>query len=170
MRIVQVLPYDARWSLQFEKERTLLGTTLGRDAIHHIGSTSVVGLAAKPIIDILIETEDIGRFSIHDAELTRLGYEPRGELGIPGRRFYPKGGELRTHHVHAFQRGDQLILRHLAFRDYLIGHPEVAAEYGALKTTVAAACNNDINRYMDGKDAWIKRIEHLAILEHKATA
>lgn len=143
-----------------------MARVLGCDAvaIHHIGSTSVVGLAAKPIIDILIEAKDINVVSNHDAGLIQLGYEPKGEFGIPGRRFYRKGGDDRTHHVHAFRQGDPNVIRHLVFRDYLIAHPDVAAEYGALKMAVAATCGNDIGRYMDGKDAWIKDVEQRAIL------
>jgi GrpB-like predicted nucleotidyltransferase (UPF0157 family) len=96
-------------------------------------------------------------------ELRAAGYEPKGEFGIPGRRYFKKGGENRTHHIHAFASGDFNLIRHLAFRDYLRAHPEVAAEYAELKRTIAATCNNDIERYCDGKDEFVKRIEACAV-------
>lgn len=157
-RIIEVLDYDLKWPFFFEEERHSLEAVLGSVAlkVHHIGSTSVPGLAAKPVIDILIEVTRLEALDALNGSMQGLGYEPRGELGIPGRRYYSKGGNARTHQVHAFIGGDPHIHRHLAFREYLRNHPDVANEYARLKKEVAASCNHDIVRYMDGKDAWIK--------------
>jgi len=167
MRVVEVVEYDPSWPAQFEAERTLLHQTLGEaaTAIHHIGSTSVPGLAAKPVIDILIEVADLKALDALNDRMIRSGYTPRGEWGIPGRRYFQKGGDRRTHHLHAFASGDFGLVRHLAFRDYLRSNPETAREYGDLKKSVAKTCLNDLGRYCDGKDAYVKRIEAVAIEE-----
>ena len=166
-RIIEVIDYDSSWPLKFEAERKLLASTLGAVAvkIHHIGSTSVPGLAAKPIIDILLEVTSLDALDAIDGAMEAIGYVPRGELGIPGRRFYMKGGDDRSHHIHAYVEGDTNLRRHLAFRDYLIANPDIAEEYAALKKAVAASCNNDSERYCDGKDDFVKRHEALALKE-----
>jgi GrpB-like predicted nucleotidyltransferase (UPF0157 family) len=138
--------------------------------IHHIGSTAVPGLAAKPIIDILMEVTALEELDALNQRMESIGYTPKGEFGIPGRRYFQKGGDDRTHHLHAFARGDFNLARHLAFRDYLRGHPEVAREYGELKRAVAKTCENDIGRYCDGKDAFVKDIESIAIGEKASIA
>jgi GrpB-like predicted nucleotidyltransferase (UPF0157 family) len=134
--------------------------------VHHIGSTAVPGLAAKPIIDIVLEVSDLAALDAHNSQMEEIGYKPRGEFGIPGRRYFQKGGDNRTHHLHAFLRGDPNVVRHIAFRDYLRRHPEVAREYGDLKRRVARTCDNDVERYCDGKDAYVKRVEAMAVKEH----
>jgi GrpB-like predicted nucleotidyltransferase (UPF0157 family) len=167
LRAVQVVEYDPVWPTMFWSERELLRRALGCAAveIHHIGSTAVPGLAAKPIIDILIEVTDLAALDERNRAMEAIGYETKGEFGIPGRRYFRKGGENRSHHVHAFASGDLNVGRHLAFRDYLRSHPEVAAEYARLKMRVAQECGNDIARYCDGKDAYVKQIESLALQE-----
>jgi GrpB-like predicted nucleotidyltransferase (UPF0157 family) len=164
-RELAVVDYDTEWPRSFETERRLLSRALGKVAlaIHHIGSTAVPGLAAKPIIDILIEVTSPEALDTLNQEMSELGYEPRGEYGIPGRRFFEKGGDNRTHHIHAFRRGDFNITRHIAFRDYLRLHPEIAREYGELKKAIAATCWNDIERYCDRKDAYVKQLEATAV-------
>jgi GrpB-like predicted nucleotidyltransferase (UPF0157 family) len=84
-------------------------------------------------------------------------------LGIPGRRYFRKGGDARSHQIHAFAAGDANIARHLAFRDYLRAQPGAREEYEALKTRVAAQCNNDIEIYCAGKDRFIKLHEAKAL-------
>jgi GrpB-like predicted nucleotidyltransferase (UPF0157 family) len=164
MRKIEVVEYDSAWPRMFEIERDLLRRTLGgiAVAIHHIGSTAVPGLAAKPIIDILIETTDVGALDEHNTRMRAIGYEPKGEFGIPGRRYFEKGGDNRSHHVHAFTRGDSNVRQHIAFRDCLRTNPHLAQEYGELKKRVAQACENDIERYCDGKDAYVKWIGTIA--------
>lgn len=95
--------------------------------------------------------------------LERLGYEVMGEFGIPGRRYFRKGGFNRTHHVHAFKTGDANIHRHLAFRDYLNSFPDVRREYAALKEKLALRFSEGIDGYSDGKDAFVKLHEANAL-------
>ena len=163
---VRVVAYNPAWPALFEQEAQALRSVMGREliALFHIGSTSVPGLAAKPVIDILPVVHSVAALDGLSAGFEALGYEVMGELGIPGRRFYRKGGEERTHHVHAFQCDNSLgILRHVAFRDYLRAHPAVRREYGDLKIRLAALYPWDIEAYMDGKDAFVKKHEALAL-------
>jgi GrpB-like predicted nucleotidyltransferase (UPF0157 family) len=165
MRKIEVVDYDSAWPQMFELEREELCRALGAVAvsIHHIGSTAVPGLAAKPIIDIIVEVTSVINMDCHESYMMDIGYEPKGEFGIPGRRFFQKGRDNRTYHVHAFAQGDPHILRHIAFRDYLRLNPRIASEYGEIKRRVALGCHNDIEVYCQGKDAFIKRIEAIAL-------
>jgi GrpB-like predicted nucleotidyltransferase (UPF0157 family) len=165
MRKIEVVGYNSAWPQMFEVERESLSQVLGSVAIaiHHIGSTAVPGLSAKPIIDIIVEATSVADLDCYESRIAAIGYEPKGEFGIPGRRFFQKGGDNRTHHVHAFAQGDPQVLRHIAFRDYLKLNPLVANEYGELKRRVAQECHNDIEVYCQGKDLFIKRIEAIAV-------
>ncbi len=164
-RILEVVDSSDRWPALYEREAERLRRALGDHIvrIHHIGSTSVPGLAAKPIIDILLEVRSVEALDGCAAAMRCLGYEPRGEFGIPGRRYYPKGGDQRTHHVHAFAADDPHVLPHLAFRDYLRTHPESAAAYADVKRQAAAAHATDPEGYMDDKHAFVERTVEKAV-------
>ena len=164
---VQVVAHDPTWKDAFEAEATQIAQALGDVvvSVHHIGSTAIPGIAAKPIIDILLEVDDLVRLDNGTSAIERLGYEAMGEFGISGRRYFRKNDAsgIRTHQVHAFQAGSGEGERHLAFRDYLIAHPVEAREYGALKQRLAKDHPDDIDAYMDGKDSYIKERERKAI-------
>jgi len=167
MRIT-IVPYSLDWPSLFEKEAKHLHAVLGNlsHEIHHIGSTSVPGLKAKPIIDILMDVSSLEQLDLKTQDFEQIGYEVMGEYGISGRRYFRKGGDHRTHHVHAFQSGDPHIIRHLAFRDYLRKNPTVADEYGQLKWEIAQSCGHDIGTYGDRKDPFIKLHEARALTWH----
>jgi GrpB-like predicted nucleotidyltransferase (UPF0157 family) len=162
---IEIVPYDPGWATIFEKERQMLLHALPYviHEVYHIGSTSVKGLAAKPIIDILLVVSSLSDLdsSIHVFE--KFDYESMGEFGIKGRRYYRKGRSNRTHQIHAFQENDPNIVRHIVFRDYLESHAEIRIEYANLKTALAKTCNNDIERYCAGKDKFIKYHEAEAL-------
>lgn len=162
---IEVIPYCRKWKEAFEEEKKaiLARGISGVSQVHHIGSTSVKGLPAKPIIDIMIETESLEELDRNKEKFESLGYEVMGEFGIAGRRYYRKGGNNRTHQIHAFQTGDSNLIRHIAFRDYLSEHPKVKEEYGDLKIEVASQCDQDIDRYCDGKEDFIKFHEAKAL-------
>ena len=162
---IKVIPYCSEWPARFEQERQLLLSAVDQVAVkvHHIGSTAVDGLAAKPIIDIMLEVTSLAELDACEEKIEALGYEAMGEFGIEGRRYYRKGGDARTHQIHAFQTADENLVRHLAFRDYLRNHPDVRDEYGDLKTRVASLCDHDIDRYCDGKNDFIKLHEAKAL-------
>ena len=165
MRAIEVVQFREDWAEIFEKEKELIVASLPLKSIvvHHIGSTSVRGLAAKPVIDILIEVEDVVRLDGYGEIFKSLDYECLGEFGIPGRRYYQKGGEKRSHHIHAFKRESPDAIRHIAFKEYLKAHESVANEYAELKMKVARSCNNDILKYCAGKADFVNKYEKLAV-------
>ena len=160
------MPHSPDWAAAFRDEAERLRAALGEEvvAVHHVGSTAIPGIKAKPIIDVLLEAREVERLDDFGLEMTALGYEARGEFGIPGRRFFVKHTEgRRTHHIHAFTTGNPELERHLAFRDFMISHPKEAAAYGRLKEDLARRFPTDIEAYMDGKDAFIKEMEKRAL-------
>jgi len=170
-RRVRVVPHDPAWKGVFEREAAALRSALGDEvlAVHHIGSTSVPGLRAKPTIDVLIEVGEIGKLDPLEPEITEGGYEAWGEYGIPGRRFFTKDrGPDPLCNVHVFEAGSPEVERHLAFRDHLIQHPETARAYGDLKEDLAEKFPTDMEAYMDGKDSFIKETERIALLRDHA--
>ena len=158
MRKIIISDYDRQWPDLFEAESKLLQETLGAIIlhVHHIGSTAVPGLAAKPIIDILLEVASLNELDKHNAAMEHIGYAVRGENGICDRRYFTKGGDRRSHHVHAFIMGDPQILKHLAFRDYLILNTEVANRYAGIKRAAALASRNNGHQYSKLKAEFIE--------------
>jgi len=133
-------------------------------ACHHIGSTAIPGAWAKPIIDILLVVSDLASLDGRDEDMIALGYLPKGENGITGRRYYRKGtDDVHTHHVHAFPVGHPDIARHLTFRDYMCAHPDDARAYSDLKRSLAAQFSEDVDRYVAGKDAFIREMDRRAL-------
>ena len=158
-REMRIVDYDPSWPDRFEEEAAALRAALGEVLVraHHIGSTSVPGLAAKAVIDICLEVRDLASLEARDDAMRLLGYIPRGELGIPGRRYYPKGGVERTHHVHAYVSGNPLVAKHLAFRDYLRAHRQAARAYAQIKREASAKHLTDPDGYLAYKDAFVRR-------------
>jgi GrpB-like predicted nucleotidyltransferase (UPF0157 family) len=167
MRRVTVVSYDPHWPRAFAAAAGEVATALGvqRQDVHHIGSTSIVGMAAKPVIDMLAVVTNLAALDARVAGMESLGYEPMGEFGIPGRRYFRRdnGAGERTHQVHAFLRGSPHVERHLAFRDFMRSHSDCAQSYSDLKQRLAAEHPTDIEAYMDGKDAFIKEMEVRAL-------
>ena len=164
-REMRVVDYDPSWPDRFDEESSALRDALGEVLVrvHHIGSTSVPGLAAKPVIDVCLEVRELEALDACDDSMRSLGYVPRGEFGIPGRRYYPKGGEDRTHHVHAYASGDPLVAKHLALRDYLRAHPEAARAYAEIKREASAKHRTDPDGYLAHKDEFVRRTIELAM-------
>jgi len=165
-RTVVVSPPDAKWPADYDSERRKIESALGTCLIrtHHIGSTSIAGIYAKPIIDLLAEVTTLCELDTHTREMQRLGYEVMGEYGIAGRRFFRKNNSkgIRSHHIHAFATGSAELERHLAFRDFLRAHEKWAERYSDLKRQLARAHPSDIEAYMDGKDGFIKAVDRRA--------
>ncbi len=164
-QIIEVIPYDRKWPVYYEQEIELIKPIFSENFLkaHHIGSTAVPNLAAKPTIDILIEVKDIFSVDQLNPQLQAQGYAALGDYAIKGRRLFIKGKEKRTHHIHVFQSDNQEIIRHLYFRDYLIAHSDIAKEYGELKTQLAEKYHNDRQAYLSGKDQYVKELEKKAI-------
>ncbi len=164
---VEVVPPCSDWRAQFEAEADRIHAALADCCImvHHIGSTSIPNIYAKPIIDIVLEVADVADLDCRAPALAGIGYEAKGELGIPGRRYFRKNSAagVRTHQIHAFQNGSDGAKRHLAFRDYMIAHPSIAQSYSDLKRSLATQFPHDIEAYMDAKDPFIKEHETKAL-------
>lgn len=163
---IMVSEYDEKWPEMFLDESIWIATILGDNLLQvfHIGSTSVSGLKAKPIIDIMPVVRNIEQIDKCTEKFEALGYEVMGEFGMPGRRYMRKGGDNRTHQIHAFDyTGTSDITRHLAFRDYLRSHPGVCTAYAELKSKLALLYPTDIDAYSDGKDDFVKQAERDAL-------
>ena len=169
---ITVLNYDPEWPLKYERERKAIAEILDGNgiSIYHIGSTSVPGLVAKPIIDMMAVVRSLEKVDDARGKFSELGYECLGEFGIAGRRYFRKGGDERTHQIHIFQADDwNNIERHLAFRDYMRTHEKERTEYAKIKTALAQRFPYDIDGYCDGKDAFVREMEKRALLEYDGT-
>ena len=165
MRKVEVVPYNPDWPSMYRAEANILQTILGEVLfrIHHAGSTSVPGLHAKPIIDIVAEVRDLQKLDLLDDKMIEAGYTPKGEYGIPGRRYYFKGPrDLDLYHVHAFLAGDSEVARMLLFRDYLRAHSSEALKYAKLKQELAIRFTWDTEKYTDSKETFIREMDRKA--------
>jgi GrpB-like predicted nucleotidyltransferase (UPF0157 family) len=166
IRKVEVVPHNPDWHSLFETESQQIKIALGENAIaiHHIGSTSIGTIYAKPIIDILVEVSSIAKVDEQNSSMQLLGYQCMGEFGIKDRRFFLKDNPdgIRTHHIHAFEVGSAQIARHLAFRNYLNVQIKDALTYSSLKRSLAEKYPNDIKGYMDGKHDFIQEIDRKA--------
>lgn len=162
-----LVPHDARWSNEFGRESAAVARALGDVLveIHHIGSTAIPGIVAKPVIDMLAVVADLGLVDVRAAALESLSYEAMGEFGITGRRYFRKNGTdgVRTHQVHAFKVNSPDVRRHIAFRDYLRCHPAEAQRYSELKLALAQRSSSDIDSYTDGKTTFVREIESRAL-------
>ncbi|YCA46378.1 GrpB family protein (plasmid) [Bacillus sp. JZ8] len=166
---ITVVKHNPKWKDEYLMEKKLIEEILQKELVNsfHIGSTSIPNLKAKPIIDILLVVNDIKALDDYSQQFEKLGYEVMGEFGIKQRRYYRKGGNNRTHQIHAFQYDNiQEIERHLSFRDYLCQNPEIRKQYGELKSTLAHKFPNDITSYSNGKDEFVKKIEKEALRWH----
>jgi GrpB-like predicted nucleotidyltransferase (UPF0157 family) len=167
---IVIVPYDPAWVEAFERERAVLATTLGRLAsrIERNGSTSVPGLASKPVIDIQISVERLHPLSAYAPQLATLGY-----LHVPHADdsqcpfFYREAdppSRPHRHHIHVVEAGGEEERRTLAFRDRLRSDPAAAREYEALKRRLApehgGATPESVQAYVDGKSEFIRTMIH----------
>jgi len=150
--------YDASWAREFEALREKIAGALGEvaAAIEHVGSTSVPGLAAKPIIDldVLLRTEDEIPLAIE--RLAAIGYQHQGDLGVSGREAFRAPGSGFPHHLYVCS--PEQFRRHVAFRDFLRTHPEDAQAYARLKRELAREFADDRDAYTRGKSEFVEEI------------
>lgn len=161
-RKVVLFPYDPAWPQQFAAEASTIKTILGEkcDSIHHIGSTAIPTMLAKPTIDILVVVKNLAVDGLNPL-FEKNGYHCMGEYGIPGRRYYWKGSSVQhDYHIHLFERNDPEIARHVAFRDYLRQHTESALGYANIKYYLQAQFPEDISAYVQGKDSFVRYIDY----------
>ena len=158
---VIVVAYDPAWPETFEMLRRKLAAALGDIVIdiHHVGSTSVPGLAAKPTIDIDIVIESTEQLPVAIERLSRAGYTFEGDLGVVGRYAFRPPLEYDVHHHHPYvcPKGSRELARHLAFRDYLRARPQAARAYGALKLNAAERHRNNREAYATAKTGFVEQ-------------
>ena len=153
--------WNPKWKDEFEK----IVASLGKDIIYnsikieHVGSTSVEGLSAKPIIDLDIVIEN-DKFEIIKRLLNDKGYKHEGDLGIEGREAFSYSGkeELMTHHLYVCTKDSEELFKHITFRDFLKNNSALASEYSKVKEQAAVLYPDDIDKYMEFKSEIIEKI------------
>lgn len=159
---VVIVDYNPQWPTQFEQEKALLEQTVGDKfiVIEHIGSTSVLGLGAKPIIDIMAAVKQLVDAEFCVKLLGKIGYTyvPEFNVYIPERRFFYKG-KPRSHNLHVVEPKSEFWKRHLVFRDALRSHPEIRESYYHLKVKLAQQYRFDRDAYTDAKTEFIRAVE-----------
>ncbi|MDM9379545.1 GrpB family protein [Chlorogloeopsis sp. ULAP01] len=161
---IDIVEYEPRWQAMFAQEAARLQQALGDDLvveIEHIGSTAVPGLAAKPIIDIMIGVQTLADAKAVIPLMEALGYVYWRDNPCLARMFFVKGmppyGKQRTHHVHIVEAYGEFWQRKL-FRDYLRIHSDEAKRYEALKRDLAACFRTDREAYTEAKSEYIKAV------------
>lgn len=155
---VVIVPYNKEWPDIYQKESKHIRNIFGKNllGIHHIGSTSVPGLDAKPIVDIIAVVHNLNAVDKCNQQMQRLGYEAKGEHGFIFRRFFVKENRF---HIHVFEKGNNEIDRHLKFRDWLRTHPKDKIAYSALKRKLAKKYAIDRTAYTFAKDDFVADID-----------
>ena len=161
---VRLTDYSVTWSLMFHTEAQFLKTIFGDEIIkcEHFGSTSVYGMKAKPVIDMMCIVKNIEKVDLFNNIMEYLGYDVVGEWGISGRRLFRKGGENRTHHIHFYQLNNPEIARHLIFRDYLKAHPQEVTNYSRFKEALAQRYDTT-SQYSPAKKKFVSEMEQKAL-------
>ena len=160
-RHIVVLPYDEKWKQAFLDIKSELDAALGSLAlsIEHVGSTSVPGLAAKPIIDIDVV---VRRTDLNDAiqALATIGYEHESNGGIQDREAFKYSAKehLMDHHLYVCPQDSRELKRHILFRDYLLSHPDAVQAYSKIKKEAAELYPHDIDSYINHKGSVIEKI------------
>ena len=162
---VALVPYDPQWADRFEAEKQAIQAALADrvTAIHHIGSTAIPGLAAKPVIDILLVVRQLADFAACIAPLQKLGYSFIDYPQNVDRKFFRKG-QPRTHHLHIVAEANAELRDHLIFRDALRANAGLRAEYAALKYDLATRFKTDRAHYSDNKTLFVRRVIEAATI------
>lgn len=164
---VELHPYNQNWKNLFNIEKELISSAIQNSNIHieHIGSTSIEGLSAKPIIDILIGVPDFSKVNdlIAPIETCNYSYISIYEDTMPYRRYFTKSSEdKRTHQIHMVELNSSFWIRHLAFRNYLRENQEEKESYNLLKSELSEKDWDDINDYAQAKTEFIRAVEYKA--------
>jgi len=172
-RPYDIVPYDASWPAQFEKEAATLKSILGDEAIaiHHVGSTAIPGISAKPYIDVLVVVEDLKKVLEYYESMKAAGYLPKGNYTGIGEEFFvieQNGSWVRN--IHVLSEGNPGIDAMLDFRDYLRKHMDDSKAYEDLKVELKQKYPNDYNDYKMQKDIFIKSLKEKVVAWKKSTS
>ena len=172
--MIVLAPHNPAWAAAFEREAAAIRDALSDlpMALHHIGSTAIPGIVAKPVIDMLGGVPALDVLDVRADRLVALGSEALGEFGLPGRRYFRKDAPdgTRTHQLHVFVNGSPEVQRHLDFRDYLRAFSAKAVEYATLKQELAARYGGDMKAYSNGKSDFVREVERDAAAWRLRTA
>lgn len=162
IKIIELSEYNPEWSIMFTNVATEIKSILQENCleIHHIGSTAIPSIYAKPIIDVLPIVKNISLVDSLNHKFEALGYVCMGEYGILGRRFYWKSKIKRTHNIHLFEQESPEILRHTSFKDFMLAHDDYAQAYSLIKRGLAEVFSHDIINYVNGKASFIQMIDY----------
>jgi GrpB-like predicted nucleotidyltransferase (UPF0157 family) len=170
----RIVRHRPEWKLQFADEAERIRAALGESvaAVHHIGSTAIPGIVAKPTIDILVEISELSAADQRAGAMEKIGYRAKGEFGIPQRRYFQKRNRAgaSVFHVHVFQSGSPHVKRHLAFRDFLRRFPEKAAAYSRVKIKLADESGLLVDDYQDRKASFVRMMEAEALAWRETTS
>ena len=157
---ITIEDYNLAWPQVYENLHSRIWDAVGSFAIgiEHVGSTSVPGLAAKPVIDMGIVVPAEIEMAMAINRLAALGYVHRGDLGIAGREAFHSPEDLPPHHLYLYIQGNSALANHLAIRDHLRRDPAAAAAYGKLKKDLARRFPGDIDSYVAGKTDFLLAI------------
>jgi virginiamycin A acetyltransferase len=161
---VELHPHNPNWAIIFNQEAAQLKPIFAENlvSIHHIGSTAIPGIVAKPIIDILVIVKDMNKIEELNKQLEKIGYTARGELVVEGSKYFHKGNSKRTHHIHVFEEKHPAANHYIRFRDYLSAHPKEAKRYEALKIHLAEKHGSEREKYRAGKKDFIVELHKSA--------
>ncbi len=166
---VVVLPYDRTWKFAFEEIKREIEGAIGDliIGIEHVGSTSVEGLSAKPIIDIDVIIKDYSTFDAVVSKLEAIGYIHEGNLGIKDREAfkYTDKPHLQQHHLYVCPQQSEELYRHTTFRDFLINNPEAVKKYSAVKEKAGQLFPDNIEKYIEYKSPCIEELYKLCGLK-----
>lgn len=161
---VKLIPHDEKWEEEAKKVIQQLEVILGENVIdiQHVGSTSIKGIWAKPILDLAVEVKALAQ--LNKEGMLAAGYDACGESGVVGRYLFVKrkDGHISTHHIHCYEKGNEDLAAVIKFRDFLNGQPEYAQKYCDLKKKLAERFPKDRASYTAGKEQFIKMICELA--------
>lgn len=164
MSSVSIIAYSNEWPVCFSRTREELISVFANASVQveHIGSTAVPGLAAKPVIDVLLGADTLGAIESRIKDLERLGYRyiPKYEQALPTRRYFTKaaGPDSLRVHLHAVVRGSRIWREQIAFRDALRSDASLRAEYQSLKQALAETFAQDKASYTAAKEPFVRSV------------
>lgn len=165
---IRLVPHQPQWKEDYEQEKGRILSAIGKHILNvqHIGSTAIPGIVAKPIIDIGVAVTSFEEAIVCVVPLEAIGYAYWGENGIPRRHYFDYGSPC-TVHLHMFEQGSPEWAAHLLFRDYLVRHPQTAAQYADLKLKLAEQYRAEREKYTNAKGPFIREVIALAREEQR---